>query len=108
MTTLAKIVIAGILALGAIGALGGVAIAQASNGADDRPGVELRGPCDEAEHATDSRCTGTRAPVRQLEDRVGADDRQRRHHRHHGVTRGIEDNSASHGGRSGRSHAEDR
>ena len=43
MTTLAKIMIAAVLVLGA---LGGVAIAQASNGADD-PGVELRGPCDE-------------------------------------------------------------
>ena len=107
MTTLAKIVIAGVLALGALGALGGVAIAQASNGADDRPGLELRGPCDEAEHATDARCTGTGAPVRQLDDRAGAHDRQRRH-RHHGGTRSLEDNSASHRGHSGRSHAEDR
>lgn len=106
MTTLAKITIAAVLALGALGALGAVAVAQASNGADD-PGVELRGPCDEAEHANDPRCTGTRASVRQREDRAGADDRQRRH-RHRGGTRGGDDNSGSHRGRSGRSHAEDR
>jgi hypothetical protein len=104
MTTLVKIVIAAVLALAA---LGGVAIAQASNGADDPPGVELRGPCDEAEHANDPRCTGTRAPVRQREDRAGADDRQRRH-RHRSGPRRREDNSGSHRGRSGRSHAEDR
>jgi hypothetical protein len=104
MTTLVKITIAAVLALAA---LGGVAIAQASNGADD-PGVELRGPCDEAEHAKDPRCTGAQAPVRQREDRAGADDRQRRH-RHRGATsRGRDDNSGSHRGRSGRSHAEDR
>lgn len=106
MTTLAKITMAAVLALGALGALGGVAIAHASNGADD-PGVELRGPCDEAEHAKDPRCTGNRAPVREREDRAGADDRQRRH-RHRGGTRSRDDNSGSHRGRSGRSHAEDR
>jgi hypothetical protein len=104
MTMLVKIMIAAVLALGA---LGGVAIAQASNGADDPPGVELRGPCDEAEHAKDPRCAGTRAPVRQREDRAGADDRQRRHRHRHG-TRGRDDNSGSHRSRSGRSHAEDR
>ena len=104
MTTLVKILIASVLALGA---LGGVAIAQASNGADDPPSVELRGPCDEAEHAKDPRCTGTSAPVRQREDRAGADDRQRRH-RHRGHARVREDNSGSHKGHSGRSHAEDR
>jgi hypothetical protein len=103
MTTLVKITIAAVLALAA---LGGVAIAQASNGADD-PGVELRGPCDEAEHAKDPRCTGARAPVNQREDRARADDRQRRH-RHRGGTRGRDDRSGSQRGRSGRSHAEDR
>jgi hypothetical protein len=106
MTTLAKITMAAVLALGALGALGGIAIAQASNGADD-PGVELRGPCDEAEHAKDPRCTANRAPVREREDRAGADDRQRRH-RHRSGTRNGDDNSGSHRGRSGRSHAEDR
>ena len=105
MTTLVKIAIAAVLALGAFG---GVALAQASNGADD-PGVELRGPCDEAEHATDARCVGARnqAAARQREDRAGVDDRQRRH-RHRGTARGRDDNSSSHRGRSGRSHAEDR
>jgi hypothetical protein len=103
MTTLVKITIAAVLALAA---LGGVAIAQASNGADD-PGVELRGPCDEAEHANDPKCTGARASLRQREDRPGADDRQRRH-RHRGGTGGRDDNSGSLRGRSGRSHAEDR
>lgn len=104
MTTLVKITIAAVLALAA---LGGVAIAQASNGADDPPGVELRGPCDEAEHAKDPRCSGARAVAQQREHRVRVDDRQRRQ-RHRGATRGRDDNSGSHRGRSGRSHAEDR
>ena len=104
MTTLVKIMIASVLALGA---LGGVAVAQASNGADDSPGVELRGPCDEAEHAKDPRCTATAARVQQREDRAGIDDRQR-HDRHRGVSRADDDHSGSHRGRSGRSHAEDR
>ena len=105
MTTLVKILIAAVLALGA---LGGVAIAQASNGADD-PGVELRGPCDEAEHAGDARCAGvrTKAPAQQRKERAGDDDRQRRH-RHRGGTHGRDDSSGSHGRHSGRSHTEDR
>lgn len=104
MSTLVKILVVGVLALGA---LGGVAIAQASNGADDPPGVELRGPCDEAEHAKDPRCTATRVAAQKRQNRVRVDDRQRRH-RHGGATRGSDDNSGSHSGRSGRSHAEDR
>ena len=104
MSTLVKILVVGVLALGA---LGGVAIAQASNGSDDPPGVELRGPCDEAEHAKDPRCTGTRVAAQKRQNRVRVDDRQQRH-RHHGATRGRDDNSGSHRGRSGQSHAEDR
>jgi hypothetical protein len=103
VSTLVKILVVGVLALGA---LGGIAIAQASNGADDPPGVELRGPCDEAEHAKDPRCTGTRAAAQKRQNRVRVDDRQRQHHR--GDSRGRDDDSGSHSGRPGRSHAEDR
>ena len=86
MTTIAKILIAAVLAVG-IG--GGVAIAQASNGRDD-PAGKVRGPCDEAEHANDPRCTGA----------AGADDR--------GADDGVDDNghhgqNSGHGGDDGSS-----
>ncbi|MGH3016555.1 MAG: hypothetical protein ACRDNN_16545, partial [Gaiellaceae bacterium] len=67
MTTIAKVLIAAVLAVG-IG--GGVAIAEASNGRDD-PAGDVRGPCDEAEHANDPRCTGI-APA--TTTTVGDDD----------------------------------
>jgi hypothetical protein len=90
MTTIAKVLIAAVLAVG-IG--GGVAIAQASNGRDD-PAGEVRGPCDEAEHANDPRCNGAVAPrVERGEDRPRAND-DRRHRRGH---------RAEDRGRSGRS-----
>ena len=40
-------------------------------GRQNEPGEDLRGPCDEAEHANDARCTGATAGA---EDRSGPSD----------------------------------
>ena len=45
--------------------------------ADDKAaqnGVDISGPCDEAEHASDRRCTGQPNTVPQVDDNPGADD----------------------------------
>ena len=98
MSTIAKVLIAAVLVVG-IG--GGVAVAQASGGRDDPPG-ELRGPCDEAEHAGDPRCAGGAAQPR--EDRAEANDDRQRRKRHRGANRGRSGSSGHSGsGRSGRS-----
>ena len=94
MSTIAKVLIAAVLAVG-VG--GGVAVAQASGGRDDPPG-EVRGPCDEAEHANDPRCAGIAASAQQREPRARANDDRQRRNRHRGANRG----------RSGKSKAEDR
>ncbi len=57
---------------------------------DDNNGEDLRGPCDEAEHANDPRCTGAQA-----DDHGANDDRS-------GPNRGPEDNSGHGGDDSGR------
>jgi len=45
--------------------------ASATRGADDSPAiVDVSGPCDEAEHATDPRCNGTQV----ADDQKGRDD----------------------------------
>jgi hypothetical protein len=60
----------------------------------NEPGEDLRGPCDEAEHANDPRCTGA----------AGADDRGADHgvddNDHHGQNSGHggDDGSSGHGG----------
>jgi hypothetical protein len=41
-------------------------------GRANEPGEDLRGPCDEAEHANDARCTG--APAASANDDRGRDD----------------------------------
>lgn len=80
MSTIAKVLIAAALAVaGGVG--GGVTLAQAGTGSDD-PAGEVRGPCDEAEHANDSRCPSAATGAQRREDRGEAnDDRQRRRHR---------------------------
>ena len=96
MTTIAKILIAAVLAVG-IG--GGVAIAQASNGRDD-PAGDVRGPCDEAEHANDPRCNGaatTTTRVERGEDRPRVNDDRRRRRGHRGVNRGRSEDSGHSG-----------
>jgi hypothetical protein len=46
---------------------GGVGIAAATNGSSDpgnlSPVADVKGPCDELEHATDPRCTGLQVPA---------------------------------------------
>ena len=118
MTSIAKVLIAALLAVA--GVTGGVAMAQASDGRDD-PAGELRGPCDEAEHANDPACAGvanttttprtttttTTTTAEPGEDRAEPNDRQRRN-RHRGSNRGRSSKSGHSGssrsgsGRSGR------
>jgi hypothetical protein len=59
---------------------------------DDRAGEDVRGPCDEAEHANDPRCTGAtpQAEDRHDEDDDAGDD--------HGRNRGPGGNSGPGGG----------
>jgi hypothetical protein len=96
MTTIAKVLIAAVLAVG-IG--GGVAIAQASNDRDD-PAGDVRGPCDEAEHANDPRCNGATTQTTRVErgeDHPRANDDRRRRRGHRGENSGRSGDS----GRSG-------
>jgi hypothetical protein len=62
-----------------------------ARGRENEAGEDLRGPCDEAEHANDPRCTGAAAP-RAEDDNDAAEDRHDA-----GDDRGGEDNSG-HGG----------
>ena len=64
-------------------------------GRENEPGEDLRGPCDEPEHANDVRCAGTPAPLNA--DNDAADDRGRDHNS--GPGGGHEDNSGHSGGR---------
>jgi hypothetical protein len=64
---------------------------------DNANGEDLRGPCDEAEHANDARCTG--AQGQQADDNGPNADRR-------GSNRGPEDGSG-HGNNSGRGGGED-
>jgi hypothetical protein len=62
---------------------------------ESEPGEDLRGPCDEPEHANDARCAGSPAPLAADDD--PADDRGRDHNS--GPGSGHEDNSGHSGGR---------
>ena len=62
-------------------------------GRENEPGEDLRGPCDEPEHANDARCAGSPAPL----DADAADDRGR--DQNSGPRGGHEDNSGHSGGR---------
>jgi hypothetical protein len=93
MSTIAKVLIAAVLAIaGGVG--GGVTLAQASNGSDD-PAGDVRGPCDEAEHANDPRCAGTTAGAQTREDRAQANDDRQRRRRQRGANRGRSGHSKS-------------
>src|SRR5262245_51072793 len=114
----AFLVFAGVAAAGSLPGLGGgsddartldtPSLATTSTGGtttagvttvEDEPGEDISGPCDEAEHANDARCTGV-APQGSDDDR--ADDDGDRHHRnrgHGGDDRG--DRGDDHGGNSG-------
>ena len=51
------IALAGLLV--AVAVAGGLALATVGGSSSDTPaGVDISGPCDEAEHANDPRCTG--------------------------------------------------
>jgi hypothetical protein len=63
---------------------------------ENEPGEDISGPCDEAEHANDPRCTGV-APQAGDDDRADDGDRHGRN-RGHG---GDDDNGDDHGGNSG-------
>ena len=58
---------------------------------DGQVGEDISGPCDEAEHANDPRCTGTQA------------DDDDRHGRNRGPGGDDDDSGDDHGGNSGRS-----
>jgi hypothetical protein len=64
-------------------------------GRENEPGEDLRGPCDEPEHANDARCAGAPAPLNADDD--AADDRGR--DRNSGPGGGHEDDSGHSGGR---------
>jgi hypothetical protein len=64
-------------------------------GRENEPGEDLRGPCDEPEHANDARCAGAPAPLNADDD--AADDRGRDHNS--GPGGGHEDDSGHSGGR---------
>ena len=73
-------------------------------GRANEAGEDLRGPCDEAEHANDPRCVGvagagTTTVTTRDDDRRGHDDRGGQHRRGHG---GDDDRGDDHGGNSGR------
>lgn len=62
----------------------------------NEPGEDLSGPCDEAEHANDPRCTGAGAAA----DDRGADDGvdDNGHHGQNSGHGGDDDGSSGHGG----------
>jgi hypothetical protein len=71
-------------------------------GHENEPGEDVRGPCDEAEHASDPRCTGSAPATRADDDAV--DDRGPNsgpgsdHSSGHDDSSGREDNSGHGGG----------
>jgi hypothetical protein len=86
----------------------------ATTTAEREPSEDVRGPCDEAEHANDPRCTGAGA-AQQDDDRGAIEDRDDRSgpNRGHGgdddrsgSNRGSDDDGGGHSG-SGRSGNDD-
>jgi hypothetical protein len=63
------------------------------------PGEDLRGPCDEAEHANDPRCTGTTATARATTTVRSDDDDHHGRNRGHGG--GDDGGHRGHGGHGG-------
>jgi hypothetical protein len=64
-------------------------------GRENEAGEDLRGPCDEAEHANDPRCTGAAAPRLDDNGDDAGDD-----HSNRGRS-GGDDDSSGHGGHGG-------
>jgi hypothetical protein len=73
------------VAIGAVSALtiaGGANLAAMAAGSDDSPAVvDVKGPCDEAEHANDARCAAPQVLEDQAGDRQRGDDRGREQER---------------------------
>jgi hypothetical protein len=63
-------------------------------GRENEAGEDLRGPCDEAEHANDPRCTGAAAPRGDDNGEDAGDD-------HSDPGPGAGDDSSGHGGHGG-------
>jgi hypothetical protein len=110
-----------LLASGALLAGGALAVPALVSGSSGATAGDVRGPCDEAEHAGDPRCAGPqsaedrpgaddRPALRGRDDRrgEGAEDRGRRgrddddHHRGHRGRRGGDDGGGPGRGRRGR------
>ena len=66
------------------------------------PAVDVPGPCDEAEHATDPRCTGIGAVAADDDDRVELDDRGEHRGRGGDDDRHADDHDDRSGSNSGR------
>jgi hypothetical protein len=59
----------------AVGIVGSLALARDGGSSDPPAGrVDISGPCDEAEHANDPRCTGAQAPAGDDRSGHGSDD----------------------------------
>jgi hypothetical protein len=71
-------------------------VSQELRGRANEPGEDLRGPCDEAEHANDPSCTGA-APAAGNDDN-GADDRGNDDSSGPGPNSGPSDSSGQGGG----------
>ena len=70
-------------------------------GRENEAGEDLRGPCDEAEHANDPRCTGVAVPRADDDaDEVG-EDHSNRGPGSDNSGRGGDDDSSGHGGHGG-------
>ena len=70
------------VAIGAVSALtiaGGANLAAMAAGSDDSATVDVRGPCDEAEHANDPQCATPQVREDQAGERERGDDRGREH-----------------------------
>jgi hypothetical protein len=71
-------------------------------GRENEVGEDLRGPCDEPEHANDPRCTGLAlTPTAEPDEDGVADDRGDDDHRGRSANSGPGDDGGDHGGHSG-------
>jgi hypothetical protein len=79
---------------------------QQARGRENEPGEDVRGPCDEAEHANDPRCLGATATTPRVEDDDRAEDDHRVEDDHRGdrsgPNRGSDGGGESGHGRHGR------
>jgi len=90
------------VAIGAVSALtiaGGANLAAMAAGSDDSATVvDVRGPCDEAEHANDPQCATPQVREDQAGERERGDDRGREHEAE-SEAREVENDTDDHSGR---------